>query len=77
MDNDDSQERTVADLVRGVMAERRVSGVALAARLGVTQPYLSRRLTGEVEFRAGELERIAAELGVPVSRFFADEVRAA
>jgi transcriptional regulator with XRE-family HTH domain len=50
------------------MAERRVSGAELARRLNVKQPYISRRLTGEVEFRLSDLQDIAAALGVPVTQ---------
>ena len=59
------------------MNEREISGVQLARRLGITQAYLSRRLTGEVEFRISELQAIADELGVPVTQFVSDRPVAA
>lgn len=77
MENTESRAETVADRVRAVMTEKKISGVALANLLGMTQPYLSRRLTGEVDFRIGELERIADKLGVPVAQFLPAPVRAA
>lgn len=76
MENTESRGETVADRVRAAMAERKISGVALANLLGVRQPYLSRRLTGEVDFRVGELERIAETLNVPVTQFLPAPARA-
>lgn len=42
-----------------MMGRRRMSGVKLAARIGRTQSYVSRRLTAEVAFDLDDLERIA------------------
>ena len=41
--------------------------VLLARRIGATQPYMSRRLTGEIAFDVDDLDRIAGVLGVKPS----------
>jgi transcriptional regulator with XRE-family HTH domain len=52
-----------AELIRlGIGQER------LAEILGIGQSQISRRLAGSIGFEAAELVRIAADLGVPVSR---------
>ena len=60
----------IAGEVRAWMARRRRSSRSVAAQLGCTEPYLSRRLTGAVPFNAAELATIAELLEVPVSEFF-------
>ena len=59
----------VAAEVRAEMARQRRSQEWLAARLGVSQSTLSRRITGELAFDTTELANVAAVLGVPVTRF--------
>jgi transcriptional regulator with XRE-family HTH domain len=54
----------VARRVRGLMGEQRITGKALAMRLGISQPAASRRTTGELEFSVSELERLADLFGV-------------
>jgi transcriptional regulator with XRE-family HTH domain len=61
----------VAAEVRAEMARQRLSGRALAARLGWPQNRLSRRLAGDIPFTVDDLAAIAALLEVPVTRFFA------
>lgn len=56
----------VAGDVRALLAYRRISGNALAARLGLSQKWVSRRLSGEVAFDVDDLQLIASELGVDV-----------
>lgn len=56
----------VAEEVRVAMARRRISGVALANRLGKAQPWISRRLRGDVAFDLDDLEAVASALDVPV-----------
>ena len=63
----------VADRLRGLMAEGRVPQKSLAGHLGVSQSYLSRRLTGQVDFKLSELEAIAAALDVPLTRLLGQE----
>lgn len=69
MQNTDSPAETVVERIKAVMAERQITGVELARRLGFTQAYISRRLTGEVDFRMAELTAVAEALGVPLSQF--------
>jgi transcriptional regulator with XRE-family HTH domain len=57
----------IAASVRAEMARRRMSQKDLAELLGMTQPALSRRLTGEVPFAVDDLPLFAEALGVPVS----------
>lgn len=60
----------VAAEVRAQLARAQWTGRSMALRLGWTQPYISRRLTGEVPFDVNDLAAIAAVLGIPVSAFF-------
>lgn len=55
--------------IRAEMGRQRRSANALAAELGVSDMYLSRRLSGQVPFDLTDVERIAEALGVPVDRF--------
>jgi len=55
---------TVAEEIRVMLARRRMSGAELARQIGQTQPYLSRRLTGEVAIDVDDLAKIAQVLGV-------------
>lgn len=59
------RERT-AEEIRALLGRRRISGAELARRTGMKQPYLSRRMTGELAFDLDDLEVIARELGVSV-----------
>lgn len=60
----------VAAEVRAEMARQRLSGRALAARLGWPQNRLSRRLAGDTPFTVDDLALVAGELDVPVTSFF-------
>lgn len=55
--------------VRAEMARQRVSQTALAEKLEVSQPYISRRLTGDVSFDVDELAAVAEALDVPLEQF--------
>lgn len=59
-------ERAIEE-IRVAMTRRRVSGRELARRLGVSQPWVSYRLTGETPITLADVEKIAAALDVPVS----------
>jgi transcriptional regulator with XRE-family HTH domain len=69
---------SVSANVREELKSQDVSFRELARRLGVGQPYVTRRL-GEVvseekvELKLSELEKIADALGVPVQKFLSDE----
>lgn len=62
--------RDVADDVRAELARQRISGVRAAKRLGWTQNYIQRRLSGTVPFDVADLQAMAELLDVPVTRFF-------
>lgn len=47
-----------------LLTRRRMSGAALAKALGVSQPYVWRRLTGETSLDLSDIERIAAVLDI-------------
>lgn len=63
----------VAEEIRALLARRRISASELARRMDVTQPYISRRLTGDTALDLDDLERIANVLGVQVLDLFPDE----
>ena len=54
----------VAEEIRVLLARRRMSASELARQAGMTQPYISRRLTGEIAFDVDDLDKIAVALGV-------------
>lgn len=49
------------------MGRRDLTQAEVAVRVGLAPDALSRRMTGEIEFRLGELMRLAAALEVPFS----------
>lgn len=57
----------VAANIRAEMGRRLTSQSHLADKMGRTQQFLSRRLTGQTNFTIEEIAQIAAILGVPVS----------
>lgn len=58
---------TIAAEIRVAMVRRQVTGTALAAALGKSQAYVSRRLSGDTAFDVDDLETIAATLQVKVA----------
>lgn len=64
-----SDRAVVATRVRAELATAGISGLQLAARLGVSYDALSRRLRGDVAFGADQIIAIARELDVPAGRF--------
>lgn len=66
----------IGSRVRAEMAAARISQETLASVFGKTQPWVSRRLSGEHTFTVPELERIADYLAVPLSTFIPAERRA-
>ncbi|MEO3927866.1 helix-turn-helix transcriptional regulator [Micromonosporaceae bacterium B7E4] len=66
------RERT-AEEIRVHLARRRMSAAELSRRTGLKQPYVSRRMTGEIAFDLDDLEVIARELGVKVADLIAGE----
>lgn len=63
--------QAVAERVRVELAIAQVKPAQLARSLRVSHAYLSRRLTGQTAFDLADLERIAAELKLPISRILA------
>lgn len=53
--------------VRGLMAERKITQERVADHLGLKQPAIARRLSGEVPFDVNELSQVAGLLDVQVS----------
>lgn len=68
------RERT-AEEIRVMLARRRISAAELARRTGMKQPYISRRMTGDVAWDIDDLERIAAILEVDVAELLPREGR--
>lgn len=67
---DVTAQQQVAAEVRAQLARKRLSGRSAALELGWTQPYISRRLTGEVPFDVNDLAALAALLEIPMTAFF-------
>ena len=59
----------VSDNIREIMYQRHITQNQLAESIGIMQPSLSRMLK-QNNFSSGNLEKIAAELGVPVLCLF-------
>lgn len=55
--------------IAALLEQQRVSQRELARRLGVSQPWVRERLIGETSISVGDIEAIAAALGVPVTQF--------
>lgn len=69
---------SVAAKIREELERQDLSYRELGRRLDVSIAYVSRRLSDnpDVQFRVDELERVAAALGVPVTRFLPGEAAA-
>lgn len=61
----------VSGRVRDLLRERGLSDSAMARELGFSQPYMSRRMRGDVPWRVDELTQIATFLNVPVTELLA------
>jgi transcriptional regulator with XRE-family HTH domain len=64
---------TVGRAIRAELARRDLSQSSLAANLGHTQPWVSRRITGDRDWTVTELQRVADYIGVPLSTFLRTE----
>lgn len=73
-------EQTLAEAigcgVRAEMARKRLTQRQLAAALGMSQPQVTKRLAGTIEFRPSELEKTAELLGIPITRLLPPELAA-
>jgi transcriptional regulator with XRE-family HTH domain len=63
--------QSVAAEVRAMLARKRISTREAARRMGVSQWWLQRRVTGEIPFDVGEITAVADLLDTPVETFFA------
>lgn len=64
----DSVRKLIGQNVRAELARFGRSQDWLADLLGVSQPQISKRLSGLIGFEAAELVQIAAELNIPLAR---------
>jgi transcriptional regulator with XRE-family HTH domain len=64
MDASDTLSLRVAEEIRAMLGRKRVTGRELARRLGVSQPWVSQRLTGHMDISLNDLQRIADALGL-------------
>jgi len=62
-----SYNESVTAEIRAELGRRRLSGRQLAAALGWSANYLSRRMTGAVPWSTHEIEDIALALGVSLA----------
>ena len=62
-----SLSERVAEEIRALLARRRMSGRQLAAALGVSQTWMSSRLSGSTPIDLNDLERIAQVLSIDAS----------
>ncbi len=60
----------VAAEIRAELGRRQMTQAALARALGVSDMYVSRRLSDGTSLEVADLERMAAVLEVPVAAFF-------
>lgn len=58
---------SVAAEVRAQLARRQLTGAALAAAIGRSEMYVSRRLRGDVPFDLVDVEQAAEFLGVAIA----------
>lgn len=63
----------VAANVRAQLARQMVSQTTIGNILGLSKTAVSRRMRGDMEFRADELQSIATHLGVDVASFYESE----
>jgi transcriptional regulator with XRE-family HTH domain len=67
----------VAEEIRVAMTRRRISGRKLAQQLGVSQSWVSYRLTGQQPIDLNDLAAIAGALKVPIIDLIPEEDRSA
>ena len=65
----DPAAKAVGDRVKAEMERQSIRQSAVAKRLRMSQPAVSRRIIGVVPFDVSELEKIARLLDVPVTSF--------
>ena len=60
----------IADRVRGIAAEKRLTQASIAATLRLGRTTVVERMNGRVPFTAAEILTLSVATGVPISRFF-------
>jgi transcriptional regulator with XRE-family HTH domain len=60
----ETRAEAVARRLRGELGQLSLSGSEAARRVGLTQAFMSRRLTGHVSFHIDELDLICTRLGI-------------
>ncbi|MEV6449609.1 helix-turn-helix transcriptional regulator [Amycolatopsis sp. NPDC051716] len=70
---DISPTERVAENVRAAAARRRASQTDLGSVLGISQAAVSQRLCGRVDFKYGELYKLADYLGTTVEQLVATD----
>jgi transcriptional regulator with XRE-family HTH domain len=70
-------DQGIAAAVRAEMARQMRRQEGLAAELGIAQQGISRRLRGDMPWRAAELVAVARWLDVPLTRLLGDVLSAA
>lgn len=68
-----ADDQRVAERIRIELARRRVHQTTVARQLGMHQKSFSRRMTGQVPFRATELITVANILGLTVEDLYRDD----
>lgn len=61
------RREAIAAPIRAHLAVSKISGADLARRIGLTQPQVSRRLSGRLPFTSDDLTAIADELNLTVA----------
>ncbi len=64
-----SYNASVTAEIKAELTRQHRSQADLCAALGWSQPFLSRRMTGQVSFSISEIEQIAGAFRLPVSQF--------
>lgn len=62
-----STRQVVTENIRALMARRGIKQPQIMALLGLSQPAVSRRLSGQLSWNIDELERIGGAFGVSVA----------
>ena len=71
-----NDQKRIADRVRGIAAEHRLTQQAIADVLTISRTSVNERYKGRVPFTATELLVLARQTGEPVSRFYPEDVAA-
>lgn len=64
------ETKQIADMVRGVAAEKRATQERIAGILDLRRGAVSQRFSGKVPFTGPELLTLAIAMNVPITRFF-------